>query len=61
MSEPKVKTRVAPPYEGRPAWYGLWLDGGIWRLVRNDNELPIIYKTEQAALNAAKYVAGIEP
>jgi len=48
-----VKARVAPPYEGRQAWYGLYLDGGLWRLVRNADDRPIIYTSEQYAINAA--------
>lgn len=47
-----VKTRKGLPYDGKPTWYGLYLDG-IWRMVRNDDGKPIAYASEAAALAGA--------
>lgn len=51
-----IKARKAKPYDGKPTWHGLYLDGGIWRLARNQAGLPIAYASEQAALQGAKHV-----
>lgn len=53
-----IKARRAKPYDGKPTWHGLYLDGGLWRLVRNDAGLPIAYASESAAIEGAKYTAS---
>jgi hypothetical protein len=56
-----VKARKALPYDGKPTWHGLYLDGGMWRIVRNDNHLPIAYASESAAIDGAIYMLGKQP
>jgi len=53
-----TKARKTAPFAGKPTWHGLYLDGGIFRLVRNDAGQPIAYASEEAALEAAQYMAG---
>jgi hypothetical protein len=57
MSEPKTKARPAAPYDGKPVWHGLYLDGEGWQTVTNAAGLPIAYKTAEAA-NAAAWLAA---
>jgi hypothetical protein len=52
-----VKARRVRPVQGKPSWHALYLDGGVWRLVRNSAGLVIEYASERAAIDAAIYSA----
>lgn len=53
----RYKVTVAPLFDGKPTWHGLYYYAGHWREVRNDAGNVIAYASVQAAMTQAKRIA----
>lgn len=51
----QTATRQAPPFEGKPAWYGLYWQDEQWNYVCNANGDCIIYTEPEFAITAAEH------